>query len=785
MKSTLKQHFGMIIAATLVMGLIAVPESLKTYYPASAVSTWIQAQKLHLGLDLQGGTQLDYRMDLRQAQKYNADADKTNDVNIAQLIEGVRLTIERRVNGLGVSEPRIYTSDIAGENHIIVELAGIKDIEAAKKTVGKTIQLEFKEQKTELDPNEKENVKKDALKALAEAKTASDFIQFGEKTKSPDGKIEWIASKKVYKDELPVAFGDKVWNAAVGTLIPDLIETDDGFAIDASGNSQKKTGLAIVKVLGKKEVERTKTEKGETFAVVAKSLGNDEKSIKLGLVKESALPDVKIKALPVNGPEKKSVSEPMEKDGQIMAFHLVNKVEHQEKVRASHILIQYQGSERSTATRSKADAAKLARELYDRIQKGESFDTLVKEYTEEPGGKDRVGDLGFFGKGQMVPEFEKVAFALPEGQILGPVETAFGFHVIKRTGTEKAGETEYDLEKISVSTASATAKLDLSKALDRLSDKQVKATEPQLEYQQIFFSTVPDGWKTTGLDGSHFKRASVSFSDVGMPYVAIQFDSEGGKMFEDLTGRNVGKPVAIFVGGQLISAPKVNEKISGGSAQITGRYTIKEAADLATDLNTGAIPAPIDLVGQYTIGATLGAEALHTSVIAGLIGVLLLVLSLTVYYRVLGLVASLALAIYSVILLFILKTSGVIGMPIVLTLAGIAGIILSIGMAVDANILIFERIKEELRDGKNLSAALAIGFERAWTSIRDSNVSSLITCVILAWFGSSIIRGFAINLAIGILVSMFTAITVTRTLIGVFITENMAKSAWLLGKLKR
>ncbi|MBU0727875.1 SecD/SecF family protein translocase subunit, partial [Patescibacteria group bacterium] len=216
-----------------------------------------------------------------------------------------------------------------------------------------------------------------------------------------------------------------------------------------------------------------------------------------------------------------------------------------------------------------------------------------------------------------------------------------------------------------------------------------------------------------------------------------------------------------------------------GTAVITGNYTLQEALQLANDLNTGAIDAPIILSGQYTISATLGDNALRVSLLAGIIGLIALALFMIFYYRALGIFAVIALIIYAVIIVFVLKTT-----PIVMTLAGIAGIILSIGMAVDANILIFERTKEELNEGKSFIGAVQTGFERAWTSIRDSNISSLITCVILWFFGNSIIRGFALMLGLGILVSMFTAITVTRSFIQTLTGSRISKSNFLMGTKK-
>jgi preprotein translocase subunit SecD len=248
--------------------------------------------------------------------------------------------------------------------------------------------------------------------------------------------------------------------------------------------------------------------------------------------------------------------------------------------------------------------------------------------------------------------------------------------------------------------------------------------------------------------------------------VQIIFDEEGGKIFGELTKRNVGKRLAIFVGGDLISAPVVQGEIMGGTAVITGSSNFDEARLLAQDLNTGAIPAPIFLAGQRTVEATLGADALRTSLQAFAVGIALLMLYMLVLYRFLGVLADAALLVYAVLYFVLMKIPLFLfsGQYVVLTLAGMAGIILSTGMAVDANVLIFERIKEELRKGRSFALALETGFEKAWPSIRDGNVSTLITCAILFMIGTSLVRGFAITLGLGVFLSMFSAITVTRWL---------------------
>ncbi|EKD76377.1 MAG: preprotein translocase subunit SecD, partial [uncultured bacterium] len=229
----------------------------------------------------------------------------------------------------------------------------------------------------------------------------------------------------------------------------------------------------------------------------------------------------------------------------------------------------------------------------------------------------------------------------------------------------------------------------------------------------------------------------------------------------------IGKTIAIYLDGTIISSPVVNVAIPNGQAVIEGGFTLVEAKDLARSLNEGALPVPVALVNQRSIGPSLGVEALEHSVLAGAFAIVCLAIFMIGYYRFPGLIAMFALTVYGLLLLAIFKL-----WPITLTLSGIAGFILSLGMAVDANVLIFERLKEELRQGKSLQSAMDDGFKRAWLSIRDSNVSSLITCLILTWFGTSLIKGFALTLAIGILLSLFTAITVTRTLLKLFAVKR-------------
>ena len=262
----------------------------------------------------------------------------------------------------------------------------------------------------------------------------------------------------------------------------------------------------------------------------------------------------------------------------------------------------------------------------------------------------------------------------------------------------------------------------------------------------------------TDLTGRFLDKATLEFNQTtGEPTVALQFNEEGSKLFEQITKENVGKQVAIFLDGEPISIPTVNEPISGGRAQISGNFTAEEARTLVGRLNSGALPVPISLISTQTIGPSLGEQATADGVKAALIGLIAIAIFLIIWYRLPGVVAAVALSMYAVIMLSIFKL-----VPVTLTAAGIAGFIISIGMAVDANVLIFERIKEELRGGDEVHDSMHHGFKRAWLSVRDSNISSIITAIILFWFGTSLIKGFALVFLIGVVISLISAVSVTR-----------------------
>lgn len=296
------------------------------------------------------------------------------------------------------------------------------------------------------------------------------------------------------------------------------------------------------------------------------------------------------------------------------------------------------------------------------------------------------------------------------------------------------------------------------------------------DYYDTSFS-YPGYWKPTALTGRQLTKTEYTYQNSGNnsvesePVVTIKFDNAGKAKFAEITKQNMQKPIAIVLDNKIVSAPTVQTEITNGEAIITGSKNIKDAQQLAKRLNEGMLPVPAKLVGQQNIGATLGKDSIKNSTVAGIVGLLLVALFMILYYKTSGAIAVIALIFYSILTMALYKI-----IPVTMTLAGIAGFILSIGMAIDANILIFERMKEELKVGKTVNLAIIDGFKRAFTSIKDSNLSSLITCLILYYTaGSGPVRGFALTLGLGIIVSMFTAITVTRTIMLLLANSNLKR----------
>ncbi len=277
------------------------------------------------------------------------------------------------------------------------------------------------------------------------------------------------------------------------------------------------------------------------------------------------------------------------------------------------------------------------------------------------------------------------------------------------------------------------------------------------------------------ITGSDLAGADLAYDQIGNGLVNFDLNTSGAESFADYTGANIGQFLSILVDGVVINSAVINGRIDG-SGTIEGFDSIEEARNVVIQLRYGALPVPLKVIRNISVGPTLGAESLEKSIRAGLIGFIMVAVFMVAYYRLPGVVATLALVIYALLVFAVFKL-----IPVTLTLAGIAGFILSIGMAVDANILIFERSREEVRNGVSLNRAIHIGFRRAWSSIRDSNIATLITCTVLWYFGSGLVKGFALTLGIGVLISMFSAIFVSRTILLLLVRAHAWDPARLFG----
>jgi len=613
-----------------------------------------------LGLDLQGGTHL----------VYEADVSKIPGTEQGDAIQGVRDVIERRVNSIGVSEPLVQTTKVGETYRVIVELAGISDVNQAIKLIGETPLLEFR----------KENDQ--PARDLTDAERA-EMTSYNKEQKAKADE----ALLKVLND------GSKF-----GDLVKDL--SQDAAHIKDNG------GL---------------------FGTIDKD--SSEAEIKAAVQGLSAGQFVRKTVDAENG----------------YSVVRVDEVNNVKEVEASHILICFKGATSCPEDKqiSKEDALAKIKDLKAQAT-AKNFAQLAKDNSTEPVAKTSGGSLGYFSEGQMVKEFEDVAFVQRIGSISDPVETQFGYHILYKSNerTSKA----YKISRIFLK-------------------KKVKADFVQ-----------PEQFINTGLNGTHLKRASVQFQgQTQEPVVSLEFNDAGRDLFAALTKENLNKVIAIYLDGQAISLPRVQSEILTGQAVITGRFTIDESKQLARRLNAGALPVPIELITQQTVGPTLGQASLDASVKAGLIGFLLIAIFMIVLYRIPGVFSIISLGFYAAFVMALFKLLGV-----TMTLSGIAGMILSIGIAVDANVLIFERLKEEVGRGKPYQSAIDEAFKRAWPSIRDGNASTLITAFILTQFTTSFIRGFAITLAVGVLLSMYTAITVTRMWLKVALSNKMVeKMPWL------
>ncbi|MCF7830535.1 protein translocase subunit SecD [Candidatus Gracilibacteria bacterium] len=692
MKKQIINRFIFIIALAIFSFLVAVPSS---WLGNNALSNKLSNLKITLGLDLAGGSELDYRIDLSDAIAQNSDDDPTNDVSLSSISESVRDALEARVNPAGVGEIIVKRSQVKDEEHIIIQMPPSASVDKAKRDAERDNRLEFFEE----DPTKEAGERVKIASHLTTVTPWNWKNKINELTLDPG--IFFVETDGRFKDEIndPV-LADKLFLAGKNTFLNEIIETqtEPEYTVE-DGNlivkSFAKEVIGIVRVTDKKEEAREK------------------------YIPPSA--------------------------------------------NARHILFAYPGARRAgedVKYKNKEEAKEKATALLNQLKEEgtDNFAELAKEHSTESAAQETGGDLGDFEPGRMVQEFSDAVFGAEEPGLLPEVvESPFGFHVIEVLKlTPESEETVY---------------------------------EEKVFWEMLAWDKNELPWIETELGGRQLENAMVGYDEIGQPVVNLLFDKEGGDMFAELTGRVAAKTcnggpcrLGIKVGGQWITTPTVREKIVGRTSIITGNFTFDSAKELADGLNLGAIDAPVILSGQTTITPELGHDQLAKSLKAGIYGFLTTMLFMIIIYRFAGVIAAFSLALYAGLFITILKIwPPSFGGPIVLTLAGIAGIVLSIGLAVDGNILIFERFKEEIKRGRSLPQAIDLGFERAWTAIRDSNLTTLLTCIILFSFGSSIIKGFAITLIVGTLLSMFTAITVSRNLLRFSLLFDWAQNLSLYG----
>lgn len=430
------------------------------------------------------------------------------------------------------------------------------------------------------------------------------------------------------------------------------------------------------------------------------------------------------------------------------------------------VRLEFKEEKRTITEEDRLERKTIAEKALSDVKGGMAFKTVGLKYRDSYENAEYFSGTGT--KDELPPE---VIFSgisnVNTGALTGIVETQKGTSMtVGDDGKLKTidGDKGYTIVKID-----SVKKVEREKAVAGTGTGETKKEKVQVNeyvYEAIFISQKPSEWtiaKTAdgkALDEGYLTKASVSFNQGLQPQVDLLFNSEGAKIFGELTKRLIKERIAIFVGGQLLTAPTVQSVIPDGRAVITGNYSAEEAKRLANDINTGIVPAPIYLTSERTIDAKIGADSLDVIVRAGIIGLIAIIVFLVLIYRVSGLLAGVALILYGIFLLALVKFFG-----IVLTLASIAGLILSIGLAIDANILIFERTKEALREGSDLTKATVIGFSKSWTAIWDSHITSLTSAIILFIFGINLIKGFGLMLGLGIVLSLFTAMWVSRILI--------------------
>ena len=680
MKREIHLRFLIVIALTVLTLLFTLPSST---FGNNKISQYLEQFAVTLGLDLAGGTELDYKADTSSFAKLNNDDVPENDVTEEEqeeILDRVRDAIKKRVDPAEIGEIIVKRSQFDNEEHILVQMPPSDNVDQAKRDAERDNSLEFFEENPD-----NENIARVKISGIIESLNSENWAAKKAELEETEGVLTVSGEKQTQSEILDAALATKIFEASKTGILSEIVTTQTEIVANVGEDGQVNITGYPEQILGIVNVTEVLTEDRES--------------------------------------ETEAVAQ------------------------ARHILFAYEGATRAAegVTRTKEEAEAKAKEVIEQIKAdSNTFADLAKEFSDGPTGVNG-GDLGEFKPGQMAGPFNDAVFnAETIGLVQEVIETPFGFHIID-----------------------VTSKTD---------SETVNEPTKVVSYEVMGWPTEDIRWEATELTGKQLEKATPGYDEIGQPLVELRFNREGANMFGEITERIAAKrcdggpcSLGIKVGGELITRPTVQEKINSRTATITGHFTHEETKTLANNLNLGAIDVPISLVGQINIQPELGKEQLEKTLKAGLMGLAITMLFMIIMYRFAGLIAALALALYGGMFLMLLKIwPESLGGPIVLSLSGAAGIILSLGLAVDGNILIFERIKEELKAGKNIHQAIELGFARAWNAIKDSNFTTFITCFILFVFGSAMIKGFSITLIVGTLLSMFTAIFVSRNLLRFF-----------------
>jgi len=692
-------RLGLVGGMLVIAAFFTVPSK---YFGDNWLGQQAAKQKITLGLDLAGGTELDYKIDMSDAIAQNNDDDPQNNVDLNVIAESVRDALEKRVNPAGIGEIIVKRSQVDDQQHILIQMPPSSNVDAAKAGASQDNRLEFFEEDPSLETGKTAEIEK----VLAKLQNGADWDKTVAELKANDSEIVTQSFESRWADSIhDQNIKDKIISAKAGDIIAEVLNTQT-------------------------ELEYT--------------LGED------GNLEVQSMP------IPVLGLIKVTQNELKSREKKT-----------KESAEARHILFAFPGATRAgedVKYKSEEEAKTEAEKMLQRLQSDgtENFAELAKEFSTEGAAALSGGDLGSFTADKMIKEFSDAVFSATENGLIGNVvETEFGYHVIEVLAKTEAGE-------------------------ETIEDREVA-------YEILGWDKSNIRWAKTKLGGKQLENATVGFNEAGQPLVNLLFNEEGGDLFAELTGRVADKTcdggvcrLGIKVGGKWITQPTVRQKILGRSSQISGNFTFESAKELADGLNLGAIDAPVKLSGQLTIEPSLGQDQLNKSLKAAAFGLIATMLFMIVMYNFAGFVAAISLAIYAGLYIAILKLwPESFGGPIVLSLSGIAGIALSIGLAVDGNILIFERVKEELAKKRSLAESIELGFTQAWTAIYDSNTTTLIVCLILFNLGSAMIKGFSITLIVGTLLSMFTAVTLTRNILRLIIKIKVFNNAKLLFGYKK